>query len=81
MCLTDAYVKLISICVRTTINIDDKLLAEAQRYTGEKEKTKLVHMGLQALIQDHVAKRLIALGGTMPDLQVPPRRRLRKNIK
>jgi Arc/MetJ family transcription regulator len=79
--LTDAYAAGIIVCVRTTINIDDKLLTEAQRYTGEKEKTKLVHMGLQSLIQDHVAKRLIALGGTMPDLQVPPRRRLRKNVK
>jgi Arc/MetJ family transcription regulator len=63
--------------MRTTINIDDRLLAEAQRYTGEKEKTKLVHMGLQCLIESHVAKRLIALGGTMPDLEMPPRRRWR----
>lgn len=60
--------------MRTTINIDDKLLAEAQRYTGEKEKTKLVHMGLQALIQRHVAKRLIALGGTDPGAKAAPRR-------
>ena len=64
--------------MRTTVNIDDELLAKAREYTGEKEKTKLLHLGLQALIQDHVAKRLIALGGTMPDLQVPPRRRGRK---
>jgi Arc/MetJ family transcription regulator len=63
--------------MRTTINIDDKLLADAQRYTGEKEKTKLVHMALQSLIQDHVVKRLIALGGTMPNLRIPPRRRFR----
>jgi Arc/MetJ family transcription regulator len=62
--------------MRTTINIDDKLLSEAQRYTGEKEKTKLVRMGLESLIQEHVGKRLIALGGMMPDLKVPPRRRL-----
>lgn len=61
--------------MRTTINIDDRLLAEAQRYTGEKEKTKLVHMGLESLIRSHAAKRLIALGGTMPDLIVPRRRR------
>ena len=67
--------------MRTTINLDDKLLAEAQHYTGEKEKTRLVHMGLESLIQDHVAKRLIALGGTMPDLQVPPHRRLREKEK
>lgn len=61
--------------MRTTINIDDNLLAEAQKYTGEKEKTKLVRMGLQSLIQDEVAKRLIALGGTMPDLELPLRKR------
>ncbi len=60
--------------MRTTINIDDKLLADAQRYTGEKEKTKLVHMGLQSLIQRHVVKRLIALGGTDPHAKAAPRR-------
>jgi len=40
-----------------------------------------VRMGLQALIEDQVAKRLIALGGTMPDLQVSRWRGLRKNMK
>jgi Arc/MetJ family transcription regulator len=63
------------VCMRTTINIDDELLAKARDYTGEKEKTKLLHLGLEALIQREVAKRLVALGGTMPDLEVPPRRR------
>ena len=61
--------------MRTTLNIDDKLLAEAQRYTGEKEKTKLVQMGLTALIQHHVAKRLIVLGGTDPQAKAAPRRK------
>jgi Bacterial antitoxin of type II TA system, VapB len=69
------------LCIRTTINIDDKPHSEAQHYTGEKEKIKVLHKSLQALIQDHVAKRLIALGGTMPGLHVPPRRRLRKNLE
>jgi hypothetical protein len=32
-------------------------------------------MGLEALIQREAARRLAALGGTMPDLTVPPRRR------
>ena len=67
--------------MRTTLNIDDSLLAEAQKYTGEKEKTRLVRMGLQALFQDEVAKRLIALGGTMPDLKVPKRTRPAKQRK
>jgi len=75
MCLTYAYAKGILICMRTTVNIDDELLAKARDYTGEKEKTKLLHLGLEALIQREVAKRLVALGGTMPDLEVAPRRR------
>jgi Arc/MetJ family transcription regulator len=75
MCLTDAYVEGIIICMRTTVNINDELLAKARDYTGEKEKTKLLHLGLEALIQREVANRLVALGGTMPDLDVPPRRR------
>jgi len=65
----------IIVCIRTTVNIDDELLAKARDYTGEKEKTKLLHLGLEALIQREVAERLVALGGTMPDLEVPPRRR------
>ena len=75
MCLTDAYRDSIIVCIRTTINIDDELLAKAQDYTGEKEKTKLLHLGLEALIQREIANRLAALGGTMRDLKVPPRRR------
>jgi Arc/MetJ family transcription regulator len=75
MCLTDAYRDSIIVCIRTTININDELLAKARDYTGEKEKTKLLHLGLEALIQREIANRLAALGGTMPGLKVPPRRR------
>lgn len=64
--------------MRTTLNIDDDLLARAQKFTGEKEKTKLVHMGLESLVQSHVARRLIALGGTDPRAEAAPRRRARK---
>lgn len=61
--------------MRTTLNIDDALLAQAGEYTGESEKTALVRMGLEALIQREAARRLAALGGTMPTLSVSPRRR------
>ena len=60
--------------MRTTLNIDDSLLAQAGEYTGETEKTALVRMGLEALIQREVARRLAALAGTMPSLTVPARR-------
>ena len=37
--------------MRTTINIDDELLSQAARITGITERTRLVHDGLEALIQ------------------------------
>ena len=61
--------------MRTTLNIDDAMLADAMRLTGLKEKTAVVHAGLQALIRRENARRLIALGGTDPEAQAAPRRR------
>jgi Arc/MetJ family transcription regulator len=61
--------------MRTTLNIDTDLLAEAQRLTGMTERTALIHEGLRSLIQRESARRLARLGGTMPLLVVPPRRR------
>jgi Arc/MetJ family transcription regulator len=61
--------------MRTTINIDDKILGKASELTGIKEKTALVRMGLEALIARESAKRLARLGGTAKDLRPIPRRR------
>jgi len=61
--------------MRTTLNIDDDLLTQAREYTGESEKTTLVHLGLKALIERESARRLAALSGTMPTLSIPNRRR------
>ena len=61
--------------MRTKLNIDDSLLAQAGELTGETEKTALVRMGLEALIQREAARRLAALGGTMPALAMTTRRR------
>lgn len=63
--------------MRTTINLDDELIAEAQRLTGIRERTALVHEGLRLLIQREAARRLARLGGSAPDIEVPPRRRSR----
>ncbi|MDQ6912952.1 MAG: type II toxin-antitoxin system VapB family antitoxin [Verrucomicrobiota bacterium] len=67
--------------MRTTLNIDDELLARARRYTGNKEKTALVRLGLEALIEREAARRLAQLGGTMPDLEVAPRRKASRSRK
>lgn len=61
--------------MRTTINLDDKLLDEAQRLTGVTEKTAVVHEGLRALIERESARRLARLGGSEPSLRPVPRRR------
>ena len=61
--------------MRTTINIDDALLARAARLTGVQEKTALVKMGLQALIAQESSRRLAKLGGTEKSLRDIPRRR------
>lgn len=61
--------------MRTTINLDDQLLEEAQRVTNLKGRTALVHEGLRALIERESARRLARLGGSEPGLQPVPRRR------
>jgi len=61
--------------MRTTLNIDDGLLEDAQRLTGISEKTALVREGLRALIERESARRLARLGGTEPQLKPIPRRR------
>ena len=61
--------------MRTTINLDEKLLAEAQRIAGTKGRTALIHEGLRALIERESARRLARLGGSEPDVRPVPRRR------
>ena len=62
--------------MRTTMNIDDQLLAQAQRITGLTEKTALVREGLKALIERESARRLARLGASEPQLKSVPRRQL-----
>lgn len=61
--------------MRTTVNLDDQLLIEAQRITGMKERTTLIHEGLRALIERESARRLARLGGSERGLKPVPRRR------
>jgi Arc/MetJ family transcription regulator len=61
--------------MRTTLNIEDELLARAAELTGIKEKTSLVKLGLEALIARESARRLATLGGTEKNLEMIPRRR------
>ena len=60
--------------MRTTLAIDDALLAKAAGLTGLKERSALVREGLKALIERESARRLARLGGSEPDLQPVSRR-------
>jgi Arc/MetJ family transcription regulator len=61
--------------MRTTVNLDDHLIAAASKATGVKERTRLLHDGLRALIARENARAIIALGGSDPDAWIPERRR------
>jgi Arc/MetJ family transcription regulator len=61
--------------MRTTLALDDDLVATAQSYTGLREKTALVREALKALIEREAAHRLARLGGSDPDASAGRRRR------
>jgi Arc/MetJ family transcription regulator len=63
--------------MRTTLALDDELLAKAQACTGLREKSALVREALKALIERESARRLARLGGSEPNLRPPRRRRPR----
>lgn len=61
--------------MRTTLALDDDLVAEAQRLTGTTERTALIREALKALIERESARRLARLGGSEPNLAPAPRHR------
>ncbi len=62
--------------MRTTLNIDDALLARAQEVTNLTTKPALIREALKALVERESARRLAKLGGSQPGLQFVPRRRM-----
>ncbi len=61
--------------MRTTLALDDDLVAKAQAFTGVKEKSSLIREALKALIERESARRLARLGGSDRTATAPPRRR------
>lgn len=61
--------------MRTTVTLDDDLVAEAQRLTGLEGRSDLLREGLRTLVRVESAKRLAALGGTDPNAEAAPRDR------
>lgn len=61
--------------MRTTITIDDEIVEQLRESTGIRETSALVREALIQMRQRIAAQRLGALGGTLPNLKAPPRRR------
>ena len=61
--------------MRTTVTLDDDLVAEAQRLTGTHERAALIRQALVALIEAESSRRLARLGGTDPRARAGSRRR------
>jgi Arc/MetJ family transcription regulator len=60
--------------MRTTVILDDELLAKAQAYSGQKDKSALINEALKAFIARENGRKLALLGGSEPDLTPVPRR-------
>lgn len=63
--------------MRTTLALDDDLLAKARSLTGLDEKSALIREALKALIERESARRLARLGGSEGKIAAPRRRRPR----
>jgi Arc/MetJ family transcription regulator len=60
--------------MRTTVTLDDELLAQAENLCGHLERSALLKEALRALVQRESARRLAALGGSEPLVEPIPRR-------
>jgi Arc/MetJ family transcription regulator len=51
--------------MRATLNIPDELIAEAQKISGQKSKTKAVTTALREFIKNNKLDKLVALKGKL----------------
>lgn len=63
--------------MRTTLNLDDELMAEAMSLSGIEEKTQVLHEALRSLIAREAGRRLARMGGLHPKAVAGRRRRSR----
>lgn len=76
MCLAHAYGMNKTICMRTTLNIDEDLVARAMSATHARTKTAAIEMGLRELLAKAAREQLAALFGSDPGAHAPGRRRV-----
>lgn len=61
--------------MRTTVTIDENLLAKALKLVGPLDRSALIQESLKALIERESAMRLARLGGSQKKIKAAPRRR------
>ena len=61
--------------MRTTVTLDDDLLADIEQLSGIRDRSQLLREALLALRHQIASQRLALLGGSEPALAPPVRRR------
>lgn len=61
--------------MRTTITIDDALLAQAAEYSGLTETSAIVRLALRDYISGEASRRLARMGASVPDFEPAARQR------
>ena len=61
--------------MRTTVTLDDELMAVAANYTGIKQRSALIQKAGAEMVQREAGRRMALPGGSQPDFQPGPRKR------
>jgi Arc/MetJ family transcription regulator len=61
--------------MRTTVALDDELMAQARTYSGLDENAAVIRLALKKFVEREAARRLALLGGSDPNAKAAPRRR------
>jgi hypothetical protein len=61
--------------MRTTVTLDDDLLADVEQLSGIRDRSQLLREALLALRHQIASQRLALLAGSEPALTLTPRRR------
>ena len=65
----------VEVAMRTTVTLDDDLLARAEELTGVSERSALIRDAVELLVRIETGRQLAALGGSDPAAEVAPRSR------
>ena len=74
--LYDASI-VVEVAMRTTVTLDDDLLARAEELTGIRERSTLIRDAVELLVRIETGRQLAALGGSDQAAEAAPRSRKR----